>query len=65
MRKEAEKFDSSAVMEGMISIRAVIKARENGINDRKIEKVLFDREKQKNKMRELSFLKIFVGSYPL
>ncbi len=57
MRKEAEKFDSSAVMEGMISIRAVIKARENGINDRKIEKVLFDREKQKNKMRELSFLK--------
>lgn len=36
MQKEVLKFDSSSVMEGMVSLRAVIKAREAGINDRKI-----------------------------
>ena len=30
MQKEILKFDSSSVMEGMVSIRAVIKARETG-----------------------------------
>ena len=56
MRKEAERFADSAVMEGMVSIRAVIRAREAGINDRKIIKILFDREKAKDKARELAFL---------
>ena len=57
MQKEILKFDSSSVMEGMVSIRAVIKAREAGVSDRKIEKVLFDREKRDAKARELAFLK--------
>lgn len=57
MQKETRKFISSAVMEGIVSVRAVIRAREDGISDRKIEKVLFDREKQSQKTRELSFLR--------
>ncbi len=57
MQKEAEKFVASSVMEGMFSIRAVLRAAEEGINDRKIEKILFDRAKTKSKARELSFLR--------
>ncbi len=57
MQKEAEKFVSSSVMEGMFSIRAILRASEDGINDRKIEKILFDREKNKSKARELSYLR--------
>lgn len=56
MRKEAERFADSAVMEGMVSIRAVIKAHERGTNDRKITKVLFDKEKRRDKAREFAFL---------
>ena len=57
MQKEAEKFAQSSLMEGMFSIRAVLRAGEEGISDRKIEKVLFDREKAKSKAKELSFLR--------
>ncbi len=57
MQKEAEKFVPSSVMEGMFSIRAILRASEAGINDRKIEKILFDRAKAKSKARELSFLR--------
>ena len=57
MQKEAEKFVDSTVMEGMFSIRAILRASEDGMNDRKIERVLFDREKTKSKARELSFLR--------
>ena len=47
MQKEAEKFVDSSVMEGMFSIRAILRAAEDSINDRKIEKILFDKEKKK------------------
>ena len=57
MQKEAEKFAQSSLMEGMFSIRAVLRAGEEGISDRKIEKILFDREKAKSKAKELSFLR--------
>lgn len=56
-QKENEKFVDSAVMEGFISIGAVIHGRENGINNRKIIRVMYDRTKEKSKARELSFLK--------
>lgn len=55
--KEAEKFADSSLMEGITSIRAVISGAESGVNDRKIEKVLFDRAKERSKMRELSYLR--------
>ena len=57
MQKEAEKFAQSSIMEGMFSIRAVLRAGEEGISDRKIQKILFDREKAKSKAKELSFLR--------
>jgi 23S rRNA (guanosine2251-2'-O)-methyltransferase len=55
--KEAEKFADSSIMEGMTSIRAIFAGRDAGINDRKIEKVLFDRSKLRSKAKELSFLR--------
>ncbi len=57
MQKEAEKFVPSSVMEGMVSIRAVLRGHEDGVNDRKIEKILFDKGKMRSKARELSFLR--------
>ncbi len=57
MQKEAEKFVSSSLMEGMYSIRAVLRAAEEGVSDRKIEKILFDQAKEKSKARELSYLR--------
>ena len=41
--KEAEKFAPSSLMEGMTSVRAVFAGAEAGVNDRKIEKILFKR----------------------
>jgi 23S rRNA (guanosine2251-2'-O)-methyltransferase len=55
--KESEKFADSSLMEGMTSIRAVIAGAEAGVNDRKIEKILFDKAKAKSKFRELGFLR--------
>ena len=50
MQKEEIKFQNSVVFEGMTSIRAIIKGRESGINDRVIDKVLYDR----NQMRKIA-----------
>ena len=57
VRKEEEKFAPSCVMEGIVSVRAVIAGRESGVNERKIKKVLYDAEKEKSKARELSYLR--------
>jgi len=56
-QKENEKFIASSVMEGMISIRAVIEGRERGVNERKIERVIYDVSKLKSKAREIAFLR--------
>lgn len=55
--KEAEKFAPSSLMEGMTSVRAVFAGAEAGVNDRKIEKILFDKAKTRAKFRELGFLR--------
>ena len=57
VRKEEEKFAPSCVMEGIVSVRAVIEGGKSGVNARKITRVLFDAEKQRQKARELSYLK--------
>ncbi len=57
MKKEEERFLTSAVMEGMVSIRAVIASRESGTNDRPIEKVLYDRERASSHKGELGYLR--------
>ncbi|MBQ8404828.1 MAG: hypothetical protein IJX55_10490 [Clostridia bacterium] len=55
--KEAEKFADSSIMEGITSIRAVFAGAEAGVNDRKIEKILFDEAKARKKAKELGFLR--------
>ncbi len=57
MQKEEIKFAESTVFEGMTSIRSIIKGIEAGINDRKIEKILFDKEKLKNIAKEVGYLR--------
>lgn len=57
LKKESQKFIPSNILEGMISIRAVLDGNASGINNRKIEKVLFDQAKRESKSRELRFLK--------
>jgi len=56
MIKESEKFAAASIMEGMVSLDSVIKGRENGTNNRKIEKVLFDTSKKASKSRTLSYI---------
>lgn len=55
--KEEEKFKDSHILEGMVSVSAVIKARESGENTRKIERVLYDGARAKSKAREIAFLR--------
>lgn len=57
IKKEAEKFLDSNVFEGMTSISALINAIKQNKNDRKIEKILFDKDKLKNKRPEFGFLR--------
>ena len=56
-KKEEEKFESSNIMEGMISVSSVISGRESGVNTRKIERVLYDAKKARSKEREIAYLK--------
>ena len=61
MKKEESRFSDSCIFEGMTSIRAVISAGENGISDRRIEKLLIDKGKQKSKAKEIGWLKFKSG----
>ena len=56
-KKEAGKFTASDIMEGMISVRAVIRGAESGVNDRKIEKIIYDEARGKTRAKELSYLR--------
>jgi len=57
MKKEETKRIDSCIMEGMISFRSVIYGIENGITDRKIQKVLYDGNKERSLSKELSYIK--------
>ena len=58
MIKEESRFKDSCVFEGMTSIRALLdNLKENKVNARKIEKILFDNEKEKAKSKELGYLR--------
>ncbi len=61
MKKEESRFIESTVFEGMTSIRAVITAAENGISNRKIETLLIDEQRKKNKFKEISWLNFKAG----
>ena len=58
MIKETSRFADSTVFEGMTSIRALLDNLKDGkANARKIEKILYDAEKEKSKAKELSYLR--------
>jgi 23S rRNA (guanosine2251-2'-O)-methyltransferase len=54
--KESDKFVDNNIFEGLVSIKAIISARENGSNDRGINTVLFDEAKLKAREREYNYL---------
>jgi 23S rRNA (guanosine2251-2'-O)-methyltransferase len=57
MIKEEIKFQDSVVFEGMTSIRSIIRGNENGSNDRKIEKIIFDESKYEKNRKEIGYLR--------
>ncbi len=63
MQKETIKFSDSLIFEGMTSIRAIIKSIDSGISDRRIEKILFDKEKIKKIAKEIGYLKAVSEKY--
>ena len=57
MIKEESRFASSTVFEGMTSIRAILDNIKDGVkNARKIEKILFDKDKIKSKEKDFKYL---------
>ena len=58
MKKEIDKLSNSDILEGMSSISALLKGIEGGTNDRRVLRVLFDRDKADSKHRELRFLQV-------
>ena len=54
---ELNRSESSCILEGMTSISALLHARDNGINDRPIERILVAKSKQRSKYREIGYLK--------
>lgn len=63
MQKEERKFCDSTVFEGMTSIRAIIKSIDNGTSDRKIETILFDKEKIQKISKEVGYFKAVSSKY--
>ena len=56
MIKEEDKFRPSTLFEGMTSIRAVLRAADEGINDRKIREILYDKDLTKSHIKEINYL---------
>ena len=63
MQKEEIKFKDSTVFEGMTSIRAILRGIDAGINDRRILKILFDRDKIKKISKDIGYLKAVSSQY--
>ena len=63
MEKEYEKFNTSNIFEGMTSIRAVIKAFDSGINDRKIDEIIYSSSKKQARAKELNYLSKVSSQY--
>lgn len=57
MIKEDIKFQDSLVFEGMTSIRAIIRGRENRINNREIEKIFYDKNNISKIFKHVGYLK--------
>ena len=57
MQKESIKFQSSTVLEGMTSLRALFDGRDAAINNRPIQTVFYDIAKRKTLYREIGYLR--------
>ena len=57
MKKEVERQKEKALFEGMTSLRAVLWAMENGASDRRVVRVLLDREREKKNAPEYSLVR--------
>ncbi len=57
MKTEASRFIESDVFEGMVSFRSLIYAIDNGVSDRRINKVVYSRERAKKLAGHLSYIK--------
>ncbi len=63
MQKEDLKFVDSTVFEGMTSIRAILRGIDAGINNRKIKKILFDKERLSKIGKDIGYLKAVSKNY--
>ena len=63
MQKEEIKFQNSTIFEGMTSIRSIIRGYEIGVNDRPIEKIIFDKSKIHKLAKYIGYLKAVSGQY--
>lgn len=63
MQKEEIKFQDSTVFEGMTSIRAILKANDEGIHSRQIKNILFDKSKMHKIAKEIGYLRAVSEKY--
>lgn len=63
MQKEESKFVFSKIFEGMTSIRAIIRSIDEGISDRRIEKIIFDRSRLKKIGKEIGYFRAVSVKY--
>ena len=63
MQKEEIKFQDSTVFEGMTSIRAILSSTDSKVNERRIIKILYDKEKYQKNAKNLSYLKAVSTKY--
>ena len=57
MQKEEIKFVASNLFEGMVSIRALIRAREAGVSDRRITNILYSKDRLSKIGKEVAYLR--------
>lgn len=63
MQKESVKFQDSLCFEGMTSIRAIIQGIDSGVNNRQIEKILFDTDKSEKNSKTIGYLRAVSQKY--
>ncbi len=63
MIKEEVKFINSTVFEGMTSIRAIIRARDEGIAKRQIKEIVYDKDRLSKIAKEIGYLKAVSEKY--
>ena len=63
MQKETVRFENSAILEGMTSIRALFGGRDAGNNNRKVLRLLFDETRTDKLAKELQYLKQMAKKY--